>query len=503
MKLIKQRRSVLSATLLAALLGSGMAHADSVTVVLDEEPANLDPCEVANDFVGRVALGNIFEGLTARDPETGNVLPALATSWEEGADNSWTFTLREGVLFHDGTPMDAAAVKYAMERTLDDTLTCESRTKFFSGATYDVEALGTDRIKVTTSVRDPILPLNMSNMMIGAPSMPMAQAVRMAPGTGPYALSTWDAGQQIVLDRFDDHWDEPEGVDSGIFVWRSESSVRAAMVRQGEADFAPSIAVQDATDDIAVPYPNAESIRLNLDSLLPPLDDKRVRLAINLALDKDAMLGTIVPAGAQKATHLYLPSTLGWSENVTLYEYDPERAKALIEEARADGVPVDTEIQLPGRIGHFENAQEFHQAVAIMLNQIGLNVELEWFEAAVKNKLQVKPFDPDRRPQIFVDQHDNTAGDPVFTFPSRWHSDGAQSKTADPQLDAMIEEAMAATGDDRTAKWKAAAEYLDREILPDAMMFHMVGFAAIGPGVDYTPKMTTNSSVKLAEFTVK
>jgi peptide/nickel transport system substrate-binding protein len=495
------RKGLAAAALALAMTAPALAQ--DVTIVLNEEPANLDPCEVASDFVGRVALGNIFKALTVRDVDTGEVQPALATAWAEGDDNSWTFTLRDGVTFHDGSVMDAAAVKHAMDRTLDDRLTCETRTKFFSGNEFTVEVIGDDRIRVTTTVRDPILPLKMSNMMIGGPSMPMGEAVRTAPGTGPYELAEWAAGQHIVLGKFADYWGESDGVESGKYVWRAESSVRAAMVRQGEADFAPSIAEQDATDDIAVAYPNAETTRLNLDALLPPKNDKRVRLAINLALDRDAMLGTVVPSGAQKATQMFLPSIAGWSENVTMYPYDPERAKALIAEARADGVPVDTEIQLAGRIGHFPNAQEYHEVVAIMLEDIGLNVKLEWFEAAVKNKMQVKPFDPDRRPQMFVDQHDNTAGDPVFTIPGRYRSDGSQSKISDPRLDAMIDDAIASTGAERTAKWKAVSEYIDREILPDAVMFHMVGFAAIGPRVDYTPNMTTNSSVKLGDFALK
>ena len=449
---------VLSAAAVAVLIaGSANAQDPDVTIVLNEEPANLDPCEAASDFIGRVALGNIFEALTRRDPASGELLPALATAWEENDDSSWTFTLRDGVTFHDGSAMDAAAVKHAMERTLDQNLSCESRTKFFGDAEYKVEMVDAGTIAITPPVRDPILPLKMSNMMIGGPSMAMGEPVRTAPGTGPYQLSEWAAGQHITLEKFGGYWGENDGVSSGKYVWRAESSVRAAMVKQGEADFAPSIAEQDATPDIAVGYPNAESIRLNLDNLKPPMDDKRVRLAINLALDRDAMLGTVVPSSAQKATHLFLPSVAGWSENVTMYPYDPAQAKALIAEAKADGVPVDTEIQLVGRIGHFPNAQEYHEVVAIMLNDIGLDVKLEWFEAAVKNKLQVKPFDPDRRPQIFVDQHDNTAGDPVFTVPSRWRSDGSQAKISDPELDRMIDEATAATGADRVGKMEASA----------------------------------------------
>lgn len=165
-------------------------------------------------------------------------------------------------------------------------------------------------------------------------------------------------------------------------------------------------------------------------------------------------------------------------------------------------MPVDDEIQLVGRIGHFPNAAEFHEVVAIMLNDIGLNVKLQWFEAAQKNRMQVKPFDEDRPPQIIVDQHDNTSGDPVFSLPARWSSDGSQSKTNDAELDRLMSEAAQATGDERVAKWKEVAERID-EILPDAMMFHMVGYAAVGDRIDFTPTMFTNSSIPLAQIELK
>jgi peptide/nickel transport system substrate-binding protein len=498
----QKRLGGLAASLfMLSMAGTALAADYDVTIVLNEEPSSLDPCEVASDHIGRVALGNIFEGLTSRDVATGEVLPALATGWKETDGNSWEFTIREGVKFHDGTDLTAASVKYAIDRTLNQNLTCESRTKFFGDDTYGVEIAGDNVIKITTPVRDPILPLKMSNVMIYPESVAFDDPVRTAPGTGPYALAEWASGQHIHLDVNPDYWGDKPSLKNGEYIWRSESSVRAAMVMQGEADFAPSIAVQDAKEGFAVGYPNAETVRLNLDSLLPPMDDIRVREAINLAIDRDAMLGTVLSSDATKATQLYLPSIAGWSDKVRMFEYDLDKAKALLAEARADGVPVDTEIQLAGRIGHFPNGQEFHEVVAIMLNELGLNVKLEWFEAPVKNKMQVKPFDPNRRPQIFVDQHDNTAGDPVFTVPGRWSTDGSQSKLSDAKLDGMIAAATAATGAERVAAWKAAAERID-ELLPDAMMFHMVGFAAIGKDINYTPNMTTNSSIRLADITL-
>lgn len=473
-----------------------------VTIVLNEEPSTLDPCQMASDHNGRVGLGNIYEGLTGRDVATGEVLPILAASWAEGDNNSWTFNLREGVTYHDGAAVTAESVKFAIDRTLNQNLTCETRTKFFGDDTYSVEVVSDGVIKITTPVRDPILPLKMSNVMIYGSDVPADEPTRTAQGTGPYVLTEWASGQYIHLDANPTYWGTAASTKNGNFIWRSESSVRAAMVTQGEADFAPSIAVQDATAEHGVGYPNAETVRLNLDSLMAPMNDIRVREAINLAVDRDAMLGTVLSSDATKATQLYLPSISGWSENVRMFDYDLAKAKALLAEAAADGVDVGAEIQLVGRIGHFPNGKEFHEVVTIMLNELGLNVKLEWFEAAAKNRMQVKPFEEGRRPQIFVDQHDNTAGDPVFTIPGRWTTDGSQSKLSNSELDAMIATATAATGAERIAAWKAAAEKIDA-LLPDAMMFHMVGFAAIGDGIDYTPNMTTNSSIKLADITVK
>lgn len=488
--------------LLLLLSGGVMAQTADVTVVLGDEPATLDPCFTAARSNGLVALGNLYEGLTARDHETGELVPGLAISWEELSDNQWQFDLRDGVTFHDGTPMTAAEVKHSIDRTLNPDLTCENRTKFFGDTTLEVAVLDEDSVVITTPERDPTLPLKLSNVMIHSAAVPMDKEVRSGAGTGPYSLVDWAAGQAIHLQAFPDYWGDAPKVATGDFIWRSESSVRAAMIKQGEADLAPAIASQDVTDTLGVAYPNAETIRLNLDQLKPPLNDIRVREAINLGVDRKAMMGTVMSKDVTLATQIILPTIPGWSENVRQFEYDPDRARALLAEARADGVPVDDEIQLVGRIGHFPNAAEFHEVVAIMLNDIGLNVKLQWFEAAQKNRMQVKPFDEDRPPQIIVDQHDNTSGDPVFSLPARWSSDGSQSKTNDAELDRLMSEAAQATGDERVAKWKEVAERID-EILPDAMMFHMVGYAAVGDRIDFTPTMFTNSSIPLAQIELK
>jgi len=182
--------------------------------------------------------------------------------------------------------------------------------------------------------------------------------------------------------------------------------------------------------------------------------------------------------------------------------YDPELAKALVADAKADGIDVDREIEFVGRIGHFPGDFELIQAITAMLNDAGLNVRAQMYEAAQKNRIQAKPFAEGRPPQIIMDQHDNTLGDPVVSIYSRFHTGGGQSKTSDPFVDFMIEYASRSTGAERVRAWERTMELVDA-LMPNVMLYHMVGYAAVGPRIDFTPTVFTNSAVHVFTITFK
>lgn len=493
--------AVLASALVATAVGGPALAQDgdrSVTIVLSVEPSTLEPCEAMSDAIGRVTLHNVVEPLVQRHPGTGQLEPGLATDWEQVDELTWRFDLREGVTFHDGTPFDAEAAKRSIDRSMNTNLTCMVRTKFFGDRTLDVSAVDDHTIDITTENPDPILPLLMTTHTMYAPSAPFDENTRDAVGTGPYTVAEWAPGQRIVLERYEDYWGEAPEVERAEYQWRSESSVRAAMVQQGEADLAPNIAIQDVTDEIGRAYPNSETVRLNLDALKPPLDDIRIRAAINYAIDREALRGTVLSPDVMMATHLVLPQILGHNPDVEVLPYDPEVARALIEDAAADGVPVDTEIEFVGRTGHFPGVQDFQEAVTAMLLDVGLNVRLQWYEAAQKNRMQVKPFFEDRPPQIIVDQHDNNMGDASFTLYARWHSDGSFSRVSDPYLDWLIEHGMQSTGEERIWAFQKAHERIVEAVMADVMMVHMVGYAAVGPDIVFEPTLETNSAVRLS-----
>ena len=485
------------------LMASGVAAQDdqAVTIVLSEEPDIVDPCEASRSNVGRVVKQNVTETLTEIDPDDGSITPRLATSWEQVDELTWRFQLQEGVKFHDGEDFDAEAAAYAINRTLDESLDCEIRIKFFGGMEVTPEVVDSHTLDIKTAEPAPILPTMMGTMTIVSPNTPMGERTRDPIGTGPYVFENWDVGQNIVLTRFEDYWGEVPEVEKATYVWRSESAVRAAMVETGEADIAPNIAVQDATNaETDFSYFNSETSSLRIDLTIPPLDDIRVRKALNYGIDRDAFIGTIFSDDVVKATQMVVPSILGHNPDLEPYTYDPEQAKALLEEARADGVPVDDPIRLLGRIEIYPNATEAMEAVMAMYQELGLNVNLEMTEVATWVDIYTKPFAEDRPPTLHQTQHDNNNGDAVFTVFFKYHCDGAQSTTCDPQLDQLIEDATVATGDERQQLWQEAFRMIHEEILPDVMMFYMVGYTRVSPRISFEPSISTNSELQLSEI---
>ena len=276
------------------------------------------------------------------------------------------------------------------------------------------------------------------------PSETPVEFVRDPIGTGPYKLASWEPGQSIVLERRDDYWGEAPAVEKATYVFRTDPAVAAAMVTQGEADLAPSISAVDATNpDTDVSYLNSETLYLRIDSAVAPISDKRVREALNLAIDREAFIGTLLPEGTEVAVAMVPPTTLGWNPDVKPFPYDPEKAKALLEEAKADGVPVDTTIQLIGRSNLFPGVVEVVEAMQQMLQDVGFTVEVQMLEVAQIEELYNKPFKEGRPPQMLAVQHDNSRGDPVFSMFFKYASEGRQSGIADPKVDEMIAKASA------------------------------------------------------------
>ncbi|MEP2783059.1 MAG: ABC transporter substrate-binding protein [Pseudoruegeria sp.] len=498
---MKQKTNLVAMSLLASTVALGaQAQDNAVTVVLSEELEIVEPCSSTKSNVGRVLFQNISETVTEMDPHTG-LQPRLAESWEDMGDGTWRFTLREGVTFSDGSVMNAEDVAHSLVRMKSPDIACEIGAKFFGGIDITTNIVDDLTIDVTANPAQPILPMLMSTVTVTPEDTPLDSFVDHPIGTGPYTFDEYERGQSIKLSANPNYWGEQPTVQSATYVFRADSAVRAAMVAAGEADIAPNIALQDASDpDMDFSYPNSETVFLRIEHAQAPLNDKRVREALNLAVDREAFVGTILADGTLLATGITPPSTIGYNDDLAPYAYDPERARALLEEARADGVPVDTNITLIGRTNNFANVLETMEALLAMYEDVGFKMTLEMVEVGEWLERYAKPFPEDRGPQLIEAQHDNANGDPVFSMYFKYHSEGQQSGLTDPKVDGMIAAATAATGDERAALWSELFAYLHEESIADVMLFHMVGFSRVNERLDFAPSIRTNSELQLSQI---
>ncbi len=473
--------------------------------MLEEEPDNLDSCNTTRSVQGRVIKVNVIESMVMLDPATSKLSPRLATSWERVSDKVWVFKLRSGVKFSDGEPLTAEAVVQSFERTFrSPTITCETRAKI-GGVKFTAKALDPLTLEITTENLEPILPVRMSLVGIESPKTPKEKLVNNPVGTGPYVVDRFNQGKDLVLKQNPNYWGPKPAVEQASYVIRKESAVRAAMVKVGEADLSPNIAVQDANDPTTdFSFLNSETTRLRIDSMTPPLNDKRVRLALNYAVDRNAIKGTIMSKDVLHSTQLVVPSIPGHNHEIDkqLRPYDPTKAKQLLAEAKAAGTPVDKEITLFCRTAQFPNVTELMEALLGYFKAVGFNMKLLCVEAAEHTAAQNKPFD-EKRLIVFQDQHDNNNGDPTFTVFTKYTCDGRQSTVCDKNIDEMEKLASSTTlGPERVKAWEKVLAYIYEEA-HDVTLFHMVGYSRVGKRLNFKPSISTNSEVPLEQISFK
>ncbi|MGV1754912.1 ABC transporter substrate-binding protein [Agrobacterium sp. CG674] len=488
-----------------AVLGSAShvagQNASEIRIVLPEQPANLEPCGTIITNVGQILSRNVVEPLTVIDAASGQPKPALATEWTQKDPNTWQIKIREGVKFQDGEALNAEAVKYSIERMTGGKVTCSNIAKFGS-AKLTVSVVDDQTVEIKSDTPQPILPTLLSVVMVVSPKTPADKAVNDPVGTGPYKLSSFNQ-QTVILDAFEGYWGDKPAFTKATYVWRPESSIRAAMVQTGEADLTPSIAIQDATNqETDFAYLNSETTAIRIDTGFAPLDDVRVRKALNLAIDWDG-LAQLFGEDVKRASQMVVTGINGHDETLAPWTYDAEQAQVLVEEAKAAGVPVDTEIEMIGRNGIYPNGSEAMEAMTAMWQEAGLNVKLTMLDVNDWLRYLQKPFPEDRGPNMLQMMHDNNKGDAAFTIPIFYTSGGSYATVNDGAFDKEIADALASTGADRTAKFKAIFGKARNEQVLDIPMFHMIGYTRVGPRLDWKPDISTNSEIPLVNIKLK
>jgi peptide/nickel transport system substrate-binding protein len=490
----------------AVMAGTAQAQDRNVTIVMPSAVDVVEPCHMmSTGYIGLVLRQNIVESLITLDPTDSSPRPLLATSWERVDPLTWRVHLREGVTFHDGAPFNAAAVAATMDRLFTPELICRDKIRLFGNEKLTVNQIDDYTVDFVTERPNPLMPITLAQIGMTSPKMGKAEASRHPIGTGPYVFTSWNPAESLVFDRNLNYWGKAPQIEHATYVWRSERALRASMVEVGEADIGMQIAPQDANNpDTDFGYLNADTARARIFMDDGPLDDVRIRKALNLAVDRGAFVGTILSKGVVPASQYMLPNVNGYNPDLTVWPYDPEKAKALVEEARSDGVPVDNPIALYGSDFIQANATEIFQALVQYWQAAGLNVQLQMVDKIQHAAMRRKPY-PNERPTatMVYETHDNTAGDAFYTMMVYYHSNGQLSNISDPKIDGLLDKGAISTGEERTMAFREANRIIREEIVPDVMLWHLESFIRVGPRVSYKPDFTTQGKLELSAITFK
>lgn len=357
------------------------------------EPQSLDPQHVSavNDF--RILM-NVYDGLVRYKDGTLEVEPALATDWTISEDGTeYTFNLREGVTFQDGSPFNAEAVVFNFERMIDEDHPNHTGTfplAFYFSAVNSVEAV--DDLTVKFTLNEPFAPF-LSNLAYPAGLIVSKAAVekfgedfdRNPVGTGAFKFVEWQSNTRVVVDRFDDYWDGAAPLDAVVYRPITDANTRVAEMLSGGIDVMVEVPPDNvstfASDDAFTLYEEAGPHLwfLILNAKEGPMADVRVRQAANYAVNKQALVDNVLQGTASVAAGP-TPPAFNWAYNEDLdpYPYDPEKARELLAEAGAEGASL-TFYVTEGGSGMLDPIA-MGTAIQADLQAVGLDVTIETYE---------------------------------------------------------------------------------------------------------------------------
>lgn len=397
----RPRRPLIGLALAGILAGGLVAapvQAQTVTLAQSVDPESLDPA-VDTLITSVSVMMNIYDSLIWRDGN-GQIVPGLAESWDFPQPNQMRLKLRQGVTFHNGDPFTADDVVFSYGRLFDkdnpSPLLSSLRGFVDSVEKVDdytvlVNMPAARATVVPTLVRVPILPKAAFEAM-------GAQAFGAAPiGTGPFKFERWDKNQQIVLTRNDDYWRGPATIESFVIRPIPEDFSRFASLSNHEVDIITNLTAERLEEIKATPglkagvVPSVRNVFVGIDTRKGPFTDVRARQALNYAIDKKALIDVVMGGYAIENASVCTQTLFG-AAKVDAYEYDPEKARALLAEA---GVPSGLTVDMLGPVGRYTKDKELQEAIAGMLADVGItvnHVQPEWAEFLKQWTAEIQPL---------------------------------------------------------------------------------------------------------------
>jgi peptide/nickel transport system substrate-binding protein len=397
---------------LVALGGPALAAAQpagTLVVGLVAEPVNLDPAQVTDLNSSRVGR-RVVETLVTFPDESTQIVPGLAESWTISKDGlHYTFKLRKGIAFHDGTPFDADAVKFSIERQINPDHPFNKLGKypfagFFFGNVKAVEVVDPQTVEfvlkeprasflavLTAGAASIVSPTAVKKYGVDYPNSPV--------GTGPFKYVSWDRGQRVVLEKNATYWKYPVKIDRVIYRPIVEDQARLTELLTGALDL-----IVGTPPDFVAQLENNPRVTLlrqvgahvwylGINNQKKPFDDKRVRQALNYAVNKDAIVRDVLKGTGSLSRGPVLPNTWGADPALKAYPYDPERARKLLAEAGYAG-GFSTTLWVPESGSGMQSPVAMSTVIQSNLKAVGVNVTLQTMEwGAYLAKLRTKEQD--------------------------------------------------------------------------------------------------------------
>jgi peptide/nickel transport system substrate-binding protein len=428
--------------LLAALTGCstgervdlGDAASGNLIAAIAGEPDQLDPHKTTAYFSFEV-LENVFDTLVEPDANL-EMRPALAESWEVSPDQRvWTFHLRRGVTFHDGSPFGAADVVYSYRRIIDEQL---ANVDKFSAVT-DVTAVDPATVRITVKQPTPNLLTNLGGFkgmaIVSRANVESGQIATHPVGTGPFSFATATSGDSITLKANPNYWGGAPKVSGVTFRFISEPSTALSALQAGEVDWTDSIPPQRVSqlrDDESLRLtvtPSNDYWYMALNEAKAPWNDVRVRQAIAYAIDRDAIVAATSYGTAAK-NQLAIPEGNPWYTPYSRYSYDIEKARSLLAEANATPKTLDMLVTT-----EYPETVTAAQIVADNLAPLGIAVDIRTVDFATwLDEQNNGNFD-----MLMLGWLGNI--DPDDFYYAQHHTDGTSNaqKFSDPEVDRLLD----------------------------------------------------------------
>lgn len=456
----------------------------SVTVRLVLGPGNLDIRETAGSALDQILIDNVYQGLVARTPEQ-EIVPSLASDYDVSADGlTYTFTVREGVTFHDGQELTPADVVWSLQTARD---TPEFRDSQRLAGISSITADGQD-VTLTLSAPDSTLLWNLTGRAgLIFKTDDAIDRKTAANGTGPFVLDSWKQGDSITFVRNEDYWGDKAKVAEVVFAYVPDTQAALNGALAGEFDvvtgFDANLTDQiEANGDFAVVRgASTDKGTLAINSEKAPLDDIRVRQALRQAIDKEAIITALAAGTTQYGPIPELDP--GYEDLSDVAPFDPDAAKALLEEAGVTDATITLTIS-----SHYPTTVS--QILVSNLREVGITLKVDQVE--FPTWLQDVYFNKDYQLSFVLHTE-------ARDF-ENWANPAYYFNYDNPEVQRLYAQSIAATDEAKAAELLAQAARIVSEDHAADWLYNGQSVAAVGTHITGFPSININERLNLAEL---